>query len=103
MLSGMAQCSRGEMRASRAVAVVGPASQAAPSRKLGTSNARAKDKAKAGRSCKAMTRKAQVLRARAVLVGCSRIRVADSLGSATSVVKRATGQKTARREEKCKP
>ena len=73
------------MWASRAAVAAGPTSQAAPRRKLGTSNARARAKAEAERNCKAITRKAQVLRATAVLVGSNEIRVADSLGTATSV------------------
>ena len=92
-----------ETRASRSVVIVGPAYQAAPSRKLGTSNTRAKAKAEAGRNHKETTRKAQVLRARAVLVGCNRIRVADSLGTATFAARQATGQPTARKREECKP
>ena len=57
-----------EMKASRAAIAVSPAIQAAPSRNLGNSNARARAKMEAGRSCKAATKKAQVFRARAVLV-----------------------------------
>ena len=92
-----------EARVSRAVAAVGPASQAVPSRKVGTSNARAKAKVETGRKHREMTREAQVLRARAVLVGCNRIRVADSLGTAKSEAKQATGQQTIRKREECKP
>ena len=91
------------MRASRVTVAVGPANQAAPSRLLGTSNARAKAKAKAGRNYQAMTRKAQVLRARMVLIGCNRIRVADSLGTAASVAKQAIVQQIARTKEECMP
>ena len=91
-----------ETRARRAVAATGPASQAVPSRKLGTSNARAKAKTEAGRSHKAMTRKAQVVTARAVPVSCSRIRVADSLGIATSAAKCATWQQIALKKKECK-
>ena len=92
-----------ETRASRAVVAAGQASQAAPSRKLGTSNARANAKAEAGRNHKATTRKVQVLRARAVLIGCSRIKLAHSLGFATSMAKQATGQQTVCKKEKYKP
>ena len=102
-LSGMTRLLCVEMRVSRVIAEASPASQVAPSRKLGTGNARVKAKAEAGRNCKALTRKAQVLRARAVLVGHSRIRVADSLGPVTSVAKRAPGQQTAHRKEECRP
>ena len=56
------------MRTSSVIAAAGPASQAAPSRKLGTINARVKAKAEAGRSRREMTREAQFLRARAVLI-----------------------------------
>ena len=92
-----------ETRASRVAKATSPASQAAPIRNLGISNTRAKAKVEAGRSRKATARKAQVSRTRAVLVGHSRIRAADSLGTATSVTKRATGQQTAHRKGKCKP
>ena len=75
------------MTGKQAVAAVGRASQAALSRRRGTSNAKARAKVEAGRSRKAMSRKAQVLRTRMVLVGCNRIRVAYSLGTAASVAK----------------
>ena len=99
----MTQLLSAETRASREVVAAGPASQAAPSRNLGTSNTRAKAKVETGRSHKQMTRKAQLLRARAVLVSHNRIRVEDSLGTSTSVAKWATGQQTALRKEECKP
>ena len=92
-----------EMRASRTAVAAGPTRQVAISRNLGTSNARVGAKVEAGRSCKAMSRKAQVLRASMVLVGCNRIRVADSRATATFVAKWAAGQQVARRKVKCKP
>ena len=58
-----------ETRASRVVEVAGSPSQAAPSSKLETSNARVRVEVEAGRSRKETTKKAQVLRARVVLVG----------------------------------
>ena len=91
------------MRASRAVAVVAQASQAAPSRKLGTSCAKARAKAETGRNHNKMARKAPVSSAKVAPVSLNRIRVADSLGAATSVAREATGQPTAHKKEECKP
>ena len=92
-----------EMRASRTVAVVACASQAAPSRKLGTSHAKARAKAEAGKSRNKMVKKAPFSRARVALVNRSRIRVVDSLGTATFAARQATGQPTACKREECKP
>ena len=92
-----------ETRVSRAVVAVGSASQAATSRKLRTSNGKFRAKAEAGRNHKSTIRKARVLRARAFLVGHNRIRVADSLGTVTSVAKWATRQQTVLRKEEHKP
>ena len=91
-----------EMRASRAVAVVTRANQAARSLRRGTSNAKARAKVEAGRSRSKMARKHLVSRARVTLVGRSRIRVADSLETATSAGRQATGQPTAHKSEECR-
>ena len=91
-----------EMTGRLAVAVVARASQAARSQRRGTSNAKARAKAEAGRSRSKTARKRLVSRARVALVGRSRIRVADSLETATSVVRQATGQRTAHRKAECK-
>ena len=85
------------------MAVVTRASQAAPSRKLGTSHAKARAKVEAGRSRSKVDRKAQVSRAKVVPVNRSRIRVADSLATATSVERQATEQPNALRKAECKP
>ena len=87
-----------ETRASEAVAVVIQASQAALGRKLGTSHAKARSKAEAGRSHNKTAKKAPVSRARVVPVSLDRIRVADSLGTATFVARWAIGQQTALRK-----
>ena len=92
-----------ETTGKRAVAAVSRASQAAQSRRRGTSNAKARAKVEARRSRSKMARKSLVSRARVALVGRSRIRVADSLGTATSAGRPATGQPTARKKEECRP
>ena len=92
----------GEMTGSRTVAT----NRAVPSPKLGTSRtkARAKFRAKveAGRSRSKMAQKVRVSRARVAPVARNKIRVANSLGSATFVERQATGQPTARRKAECK-
>ena len=103
MLSALTPHSCAETRASRAVAAAARTSQAAPSRKLRTSCTKARAKAEAGRSRSKMAQKVRVSRARVALVGCNRIRVADSPGTATSAERQATGQPTARKREECKP
>ena len=87
LLSGITPHSCVETRGSRVVATVGQTSQAAQSPRLGTSNARARANVEAGRSLSKLDRKAQVSRAKVVPVGRNRIRVADSLGTATSVAR----------------
>ena len=99
----MTQHSCAETRGSRAVAIVARASQAAQSRNLGTSRAKARAKAEARRSRSKMAQKVRVSRARVALVGHNRIRVADSLRTATFVGRQATGQPTARKKEECRP
>ena len=91
------------MTGSRAVAIAIQASQVAPSRKLGTSCAKARAKVEAGRNHSKMARKVIVFRARVVLADSSRIRAADSLGTATSAARQATEQPTAHKREECKP
>ena len=78
------------------------ANQRTQSRKLGTSHAKARAKAKAGRSRSKMAPKAGVSRARVALVGHSKIRVVDSPGTATFAARRAIGQRTAHRKAECK-
>ena len=68
----------------------GPASQVAVSSNRRTSNARARAKVEARRNCSKTTIRAEVLRvltARVIPVSRSRIRVAGSLGTATSAAK----------------
>ena len=72
MLSGTTQHSCRETRASRELAVAGLASQAVTSRKLGTSNAKARAKVETGRNHKETARKARVFRGRAVLIDRNR-------------------------------
>ena len=103
LLSAMTRRSCVETTGSRAVALADRTSQAVPSPKLGTSRAKAKAKAEAGRSRNKTARKVRVSRARVALVGRNRIRVADSLETATSAGRQATGQPTARRKAECKP
>ena len=86
----------------QAVAVVAQASQAARSLRRGTSNAKARAKAEAGRSRSKTARKRLVSRARVALVGRSRIRVVDSLATATFAARWAIGQRTAHRKAECK-
>ena len=62
--------------------VVAQASQAVQSRKLGTSHARARAKAEAGRNRSKMAKIVPLFRARVVLADCSRIKVVDSPGTA---------------------
>ena len=92
-----------ETMGSRAVALADRTSRAVPSPKLGTSHARARAKAEAGRSCSKTAQKVRVSRARVALVGRNRIRVADSLGTATSAGRQDTGQPTARKKEEYRP
>ena len=92
-----------EMTGKQAVAVASRTSQVVPSPKLGTSRAKARAKAEAGRSRNKTARKVRVSRARVALVGRNRIRVADSLETATSAGRQATGQPTARKKEECRP
>ena len=91
-----------ETTGSRAVATAARTSQAVPSPKLGTSRAKARAKAEAGRSHNKTARKVRVSRARVALVGRNRIRVADSLETATSAGRQAIGQRTAHRKAECK-
>ena len=103
LLSAMTRRSCVETTGKRAVAVVGRASQAARSRRRGTSNAKARAKAEAGGSRNKTARKLRVSRARVAPAGRSRIRVADSLETATSAGRQATGQPTARKKEESRP
>ena len=91
-----------ETMGSRAVAVVAQASQAAQSRRLGTSHPKATAKAEAGTSRNKTARKVPVFRARVAPVVRSRIRVVDSLGTAIFAVRQAIGQRTAHRKAECK-
>ena len=102
LLSDMTLHSCMETMGSRAVATVARTSQVVPSPKLGASHAKARAKAEAGRSRNKRARKLRVSRARIALIGCSKIRVADSLGIATFAGRQATGQPTARRKAECK-
>ena len=102
LLSAMTRCSCVEMMGKQAVAAVGRASQVALSRRRGTSNAKARAKAEAGRRRSKTVRKTPVFRARLAPVARSRIRVVDSLGIATFAGRQATGQPTARRKAECK-
>ena len=102
LLSGMTPHSCVETMGKQAVAVVARASQAAQSRRRGTSNAKARAKAEAGRSRSKTARKCLVSRARVALAGRNRIRVADSLETATFAGRQATGQPTARKRGKCR-
>ena len=92
-----------ETTGSRVVALADRTSQAVPSPKLGTSHARARAKGEAGGSRNKTAQKVRVSRARVALAGRSRIRVADSLETATSAGSQATGQPTARKKEECRP
>ena len=56
----------------------------------------------AGRSHKEMTRKAQVTRVKAALVGYNRIRVAYSLATVRSAANRVAGWPIATNKAKCK-
>ena len=103
LLSAMTRRSCVEMTGKQAVAVVGPASPVARSQRRGTSNAKARAKAEAGRSRNKTARKRLVSRARVALVGRSRIRVVDSPETATFAARQATGQPTARKKEECRP
>ena len=103
LLSGMTRRSCVETTGKPAVAVVSRASQAARSPRRGTSHARARAKAEAGGSRSKTARKIPVFRARLAPVARSRIRVVDSLGTATSAGRQATGQPTARKKEECRP
>ena len=91
-----------ETTGSRAVATPARTSQAVPSPKLGTSRAKARAKAGAGRSRSKTAQKVRVSRARVALVGRNRIRVADSLETATFAGRQATGQPTAHKREECR-
>ena len=92
-----------EMTGRQAVAVAAQASQATRSQRRGTSHARARAKVEAGRSRNKTAQKVRVSRARVALAGRSRIRVADSLETATSAGRQATGQPTALKREECRP
>ena len=102
MLIGVIPLSCTEMRTSRVAVTTSPVSKMAANKNNGTSNTRARAKVDTGRSHK-ITRQVQVSRAKAVLVGRSKVRIADFLGAATSVANRAIQQQTAPREENCKP
>ena len=92
-----------ETTGKRTVAVVGRASQAARNLRRGTSNARARAKAEAGRSRNKTAREHLVSRAKVAPAGRSRIKVVDSPGIATSAGRQATGQPTARKKEEFRP
>ena len=101
-MSDMTRHSCVEMTGSRAVATAALASQAAQSKRRGTSNARARAKAEAGRSRNKTAKKRLVSRARVALVARSRIRVVDSLVTAIFAGRQATGQPTDCKKAECK-
>ena len=102
-MSGTTPFSCKETRTNRVVQAANPTNKSALSKNRGTSNARVRAKVDPGRIRNKMTRKAQVLRARVVYVSCRRIRVTDSLGTATSAANRAAEWSTAHNNKKCKP